>query len=107
MAKYGCNLEWDPKKFSDSHGVGIWISIIHQKAHFKQFTSFEVGLGEDIRFWDDSCVAILHSRWSFLISSCLPLMSAVSWSITLRTWGEGFGVLRSVEISMIGNVRNE
>lgn len=56
-------------------GFGNWKSIVNTKAHFNHFISFELGLGEEIRFGeDDRCSnSLLRDDYLHLVlGKCYP-----------------------------------
>ena len=54
--KYGIEASaWFPKGVRGSYGVSIWKEILKEAPQLKVNSSFKVGKGDRMRFWEDSC----------------------------------------------------
>ena len=53
--KYGIEASaWFPKGVRGSYGVSTWKEILKEAPQLKVNSSFKVGKGDQVRFWEDS-----------------------------------------------------
>lgn len=65
MVRFGEQSVWESKSSRGRHGCGILKSIFKVKDLFWGLTRFQLGMGHDIRFWQDIWIGDLPLKDRF------------------------------------------